>query len=134
MRVSPGIARVVAIAVMLACAVASERFAGHCYYALVLLHSAYEAGTSSVRSWITLGYVAATYSVPKAGLTQRIGFAAVTALVTRLRALAELIFIDGSHRVFVVTHTSRFSIQQPIDSKEYLYRVAAEAGYRPRYP
>ncbi|WP_174957797.1 hypothetical protein [Burkholderia aenigmatica] len=82
----------VAIAVMLACAIASERYAVHSYHTLVLLHSAYGAGTpqtGSVRSWMTLGYVAATYHVPEEVLTRRLGLPAATTPDTRLRALAD---------------------------------------------
>jgi hypothetical protein len=51
-------------------------FALRTYRSLLLLHSAYEWGApdlSSVRPWMTLGYVAQTYSVPQAALAERLG-------------------------------------------------------------
>ena len=41
------------------------------YGSFSLLHSAYDAGapmTSSIRGWMTLEYVAASYRIPDAGL------------------------------------------------------------------
>ena len=51
-------------------------FALRTYRSLLLLHSEYEWGApdlSSVRPWMTLGYVAQTYSVPQAALAERLG-------------------------------------------------------------
>jgi membrane-associated protein len=46
------------------------------YYSFLLLRSAYEVGapiTSSIRGWMTLDYVAATYRAPKTALIERLG-------------------------------------------------------------
>jgi len=67
-------------------------FALKAYRSLLLLRSAYEMGapaTSSVRGWMTLRYVAATYHVPETGLIQRLGLAPETDPDTGLRSLAE---------------------------------------------
>lgn len=51
-------------------------FAFRTYRSFLLLHSAYELGApdlSSVRPWMTLDYVARTYAVPQAALTERLG-------------------------------------------------------------
>lgn len=56
-----------------------------------VLRSAYEVGapkTSSLRGWMTLDYVAATYHAPKAVLLQRLGLPANTASDTSLMTLA----------------------------------------------
>ena len=58
---------------------------------LTLLGSAYEAGVpqaSSVRPWMTLRYVAATYRAPGAALRERLGLAPLTPPDTTLKALA----------------------------------------------
>ncbi|MDT3678059.1 MAG: DedA family protein [Burkholderiaceae bacterium] len=58
----------------------------------MLLSSAYEAGvpqTSSVRPWMTLGFVAATYRTPEAALWDGLGLPAQTDADTTLLALAE---------------------------------------------
>ncbi|QTD94709.1 DedA family protein [Burkholderia anthina] len=84
--------RIVAIAVLLVSAFAADKFAVRSYHAFLLLHSAYEAGApeaSSVRSWMTLDYVAATYHVPRSVLTQRLGLPAATDPHTRLQVLAD---------------------------------------------
>jgi membrane protein DedA with SNARE-associated domain len=61
------------------------------YYSYALLRSAYEAGapaTSSIRGWMTLDYVAATYHTPKAALLERLELAPTTAGDTSLLTLA----------------------------------------------
>jgi membrane protein DedA with SNARE-associated domain len=45
--------------------------------------------TSSIRPWMTLQYVAATYQVPDAALLERLGLAPTTDLRTSLRSLAQ---------------------------------------------
>jgi membrane protein DedA with SNARE-associated domain len=48
------------------------------YRSFLLLRSAYEAGapiTSSIRGWMTLDYIAATYKTPEAALFERLGLA-----------------------------------------------------------
>jgi len=51
-------------------------FAFRTYRSFLLLHSAYELGApdlSSIRPWMTLDYLARTYSVPQAALAERLG-------------------------------------------------------------
>jgi len=62
------------------------------YRSFVLLRSAYEAGapiTSSIRGWMTLDYIAATYHTPEAALIERLGLAPATDGGTSLKSLAE---------------------------------------------
>lgn len=60
--------------------------------ALALLGSAYEAGvpaTSSVRPWMTLGYVAATYRAPESALREHLALPPQWHSDTTLKTLAE---------------------------------------------
>jgi membrane-associated protein len=62
------------------------------YRSFALLRSAYEAGapmTSSIRGWMTLEYIAATYHTPEAALIERLGLAPGTDVDTNLKSLAE---------------------------------------------
>ena len=62
------------------------------YGSFRLLRSAYEAGapmTSSIRAWMTLKYVAATYRTPDAALVEQLGLPAQTDPNTSLKTLAE---------------------------------------------
>ncbi len=62
------------------------------YRSFLLLRSAYEAGapaTSSIRGWMTIQYLAATYHTPEAGLRERLGVPPATVSDTNLRSLAE---------------------------------------------
>jgi membrane protein DedA with SNARE-associated domain len=62
------------------------------YHSLLLLRSAYAAGTpevSSIRPWMTLRYVAGTYRVPETILIARLGLSAETEPDTSLRLLAQ---------------------------------------------
>lgn len=62
------------------------------YRSLTLLNSAYEAGVpevSSVRPWMTLGYVATAYRAPEAALRESLGLPPETHPDTTLKALAE---------------------------------------------
>jgi membrane protein DedA with SNARE-associated domain len=61
------------------------------YRSLVVLHSAYEAGvpaTGSIRGWMTLSYIAATYRVPADELRRRLELPAGTDPNTSLGTLA----------------------------------------------
>jgi membrane-associated protein len=61
------------------------------YRSFTLLRSAYEAGapiTSSIRGWMTLRYIAATYHVPEATLRERLGVAPATDPNNNLKSLA----------------------------------------------
>ena len=62
------------------------------YGSFRLLRSAYEAGaptTSSIRAWMTLGYVANTYRVSNVDLIAQLGLPSATDPNTSLTALAE---------------------------------------------
>jgi len=77
------------------------------YRSLVLLRSAYEAGapmTSSIRGWMTLEYIAATYHTPEAALIERLGLAPATAPGTSLKVLAEQRGISPAQYVERVQH------------------------------
>jgi membrane protein DedA with SNARE-associated domain len=68
--------RVVLLALFAIAAFAVVIFGFRTYRSFLLLHSAYELGApdlSSVRPWMTLDYVARTYSVPQAPLAERLG-------------------------------------------------------------
>jgi membrane-associated protein len=61
------------------------------YHTFNLLRSAYDAGvpkTSSIRGWMTLGYVAATYHTPPAALRARLGLPPTTTADATLQTLA----------------------------------------------
>ncbi len=71
---------------------ASVWFALRTYYSFLLLRSAYEVGmpqSGSVRGWMTLRYVAATYRVPEALLIARLGLPVDTPPDATLKSLAE---------------------------------------------
>jgi membrane-associated protein len=58
----------------------------------LLLRSAYEVGapaTSSIRGWMTLRYVAATYRTPAAALRERLGLPPATDADANLKSLAD---------------------------------------------
>ena len=66
-------------------------FAFRTYRSFLLLRSAYEMGApdlSSVRPWMTLDYIARTYSVSQAALSERLGHSPDVDPKTSLRALA----------------------------------------------
>jgi membrane protein DedA with SNARE-associated domain len=61
------------------------------YHSFLLLRSAYELGVPKVgtlRPWMTLGYVVATYGVPSAALSDRLAVPPGTAPDTSLRSIA----------------------------------------------
>jgi hypothetical protein len=67
-------------------------FALRSYGSFRLLHSAYEAGapiTSSIRGWMTLEYVAATYRVPEAELRKDLQLPTQVEPTTSLKMLAD---------------------------------------------
>ncbi len=62
------------------------------YRSFSLLRSAYEAGapvTSSIRGWMTIQYLAATYHTPEAGLRERLGLPPTVDADANLKSLAE---------------------------------------------
>lgn len=84
--------RRIAIALAVVAALASVLFAIRSVGSFRLLRSAYEAGapaTSSLRPWMTLGYVSATYHAPGAELLERLGLPPTTDADTSLRTLAQ---------------------------------------------
>lgn len=85
-------ARRIAAVLLVVAALATVLFGFRTYHSFLLLRSAYAAGapmTSSVRPWMTLGYVAGTYRVPGATLSARLGLPAGTDPKTSLKSLAE---------------------------------------------
>jgi len=61
------------------------------YHSFLLLHAAYELGApkiGTIRPWMTLAYVAATYRAPSAALTDRLGLPPDTDPDTSLRSIA----------------------------------------------
>ena len=84
--------RRVAVALLIAATLSSALLGVRTYRSFLLLHSAYAAGsplTSSIRPWMTLEHVAATYRVPAAALLERLGLAPATDPRTSLRSLAQ---------------------------------------------
>jgi hypothetical protein len=89
---SPGLVRRIAVAFLIAATLSSALLGVRSYRSFLLLHSAYAAGspmTSSIRPWMTLEYVAATYQVPEAALFERLGLAPSIDPRTSLRSLAQ---------------------------------------------
>ena len=75
--------RRVAVALLIAATLSSALLGVRTYRSFLLLHSAYAAGsplTSSIRPWMTLEHVAATYRVPAAALLERLGLAPASRL------------------------------------------------------
>jgi membrane protein DedA with SNARE-associated domain len=84
--------RQAALAVFVVAALISSWFAMRTYGSLLLLQSAYEAGaprTSSIRPWMTLDYVAATYHIPTSTLTERLALPSGIDSRANLKSLAE---------------------------------------------
>jgi membrane protein DedA with SNARE-associated domain len=76
----------------LAALLATGWFGTRSYGSFLLLRSAHDLGMpeiSSVRGWMTLGYVATTYRVPETRLITRLGLPADTPLDSSLKSLAE---------------------------------------------
>ena len=83
--------RRVLLALFLLATLAVIMFAFRTYRLFLLLRSAYEMAApdlSSVRPWMTLDYVARTYSVPQAALAERLGHSPDVDPKTSLRSLA----------------------------------------------
>lgn len=84
--------RRLATVVFLIAMVPAMYFGFRTYGSFRLLRSAYEAGapmTSSIRGWMTLKYVAATYHTPDSVLARELGLAEVTDPNTSLKTLAD---------------------------------------------
>jgi hypothetical protein len=82
-----------AAAVLLVVAtLAGGYFATRTYHAFLLLRSAYDAGapmTSSIRPWMTFGYIAATYGTSPTVLIARLGLPAGADPAASLKSAAE---------------------------------------------
>ncbi len=84
--------RRIATAVFLIATVPTVFFGLRTYGSFRLLRSAYEAGapmTSSIRAWMTLKYVAATYRAPEAALSKELELPPQTNPDTSLKTLAD---------------------------------------------
>jgi membrane-associated protein len=84
--------RRIAVVVFAVAALLTVFFGLRTYGSFLLLRSAYEAGapmTSSIRAWMTLNYVAATYRTSNAALIERLGLAPGTDPNTSLKSLAD---------------------------------------------
>jgi membrane protein DedA with SNARE-associated domain len=84
--------RPVLFALFALAALAVAIFGLRTYRSFLLLRSAYELGApdvSSVRAWMTLQYVAATYQVPETALMQRLKLSSTIDRKTTLRSIAQ---------------------------------------------
>jgi membrane protein DedA with SNARE-associated domain len=91
-RLPPGWARRVLIVLAVAAALAAILFGLRSYHTFLLLRSAYESGApdaSSLRPWMTLGYVASSYGAPEPALRDRLGLPPEIGSATSLRSLAD---------------------------------------------
>jgi membrane-associated protein len=73
-------------------ALSTALFATRSYHSFLLLQSAYAVGapaTSSIRPWMTLGYVAKSYGASERDLRERLALAAETEAGTSLKSLAD---------------------------------------------
>lgn len=79
------------VALLVAAAILTVIFGLRAYHSLELLRSAHAVGVpdaSSVRPWMTLRYVAATYHAPETALIERLGLPAETDPDISLKSLA----------------------------------------------
>ena len=91
-RLPSGWARRVLIALAVVAVLATILFGLRSYHTFLLLRSAYAAGApdvSSLRPWMTLGYVASTYRAPESALRDRLGLPPEIGSATSLRSLAD---------------------------------------------
>ena len=90
-RIASRWARPVLLALFVAAGLGSIVFGLRSYHSFLLLRSAYELGTpkiGTIRPWMTVGYVAATYRAPSTVLVDRLGLPPNTDPDTSLRSLA----------------------------------------------
>lgn len=83
--------RRVALTVLVVASLTTLWFGLRTYGSFLLLRSAYEVGaprTSSIRAWMTLDYVAATYRIPATALAERLGLPSGTDPRANLKSLA----------------------------------------------
>jgi membrane protein DedA with SNARE-associated domain len=100
--------RQVAIVVFVVATLTTVLFGLRTYASFLLLRSAYAAGapmTSSIRPWMTLGYVAATYRTPNAALVERLGLPSRTDPNTSLKSLADQAGLSPSRYTQLVQRT-----------------------------
>jgi membrane-associated protein len=84
--------RRIATAAFVVAAFATVLFGARTYRSFLYLRSAYEAGmpmTSSIRAWMTLGYVAGTYRATASTLVEQLALPPGTDPNTTLKSLAE---------------------------------------------
>jgi hypothetical protein len=92
MKLRSARARRAALVLALFAALSSVWFSLRTYHSFVLLRSAYHVGmpqSSSVRGWMTIGYVATIYRVPEILLIARLGLPLDISSDTSLKSLAE---------------------------------------------
>jgi membrane-associated protein len=100
--------RWIGLALLVASLFASVWFGLRTYRSYLLLRSAYEVGmpqSGSVRAWMTVRYVSATYRVPEALLLARLGLAADVSPDATLKSLAEQKGLSPFHYVQRVQQT-----------------------------
>jgi membrane protein DedA with SNARE-associated domain len=107
-------------------ALATILFALRSYHTFLLLRSAYAAGApdaSSLRPWMTLGYVASAYGAPETVLRDRLGLPPGISSATSLRSLAErekigpLQYVQRVQRVIAEVAPARASRAEPPATK-----------------
>jgi membrane-associated protein len=99
--------RRIAVAFVIAATLSSAFLGLRTYRSFLLLRSAYDAGapmTSSIRPWMTLEYIAATYQVPESTLVERLELAPRTDPNTSLSSLAQQ---QGTSRLEYVQRAQR---------------------------
>jgi membrane protein DedA with SNARE-associated domain len=100
------------------------------YRSFILLRSAYAVGApevSSVRPWMTLGYVAGTYRVSEAALAQRLGLpgdidpATTLISIARARGLSPFNHVrEVQEAVSELRRLSAVSSEEPVSSQDSL--------------
>ena len=109
------------VLVMTVAALATLMFGLRTYRSFVLLRSAYAVGApdvSSVRPWMTVGYVAGVYRVPETALTQRLG------LPPDIDPATTLIVIARAQGRSPFRHAQQ--VQEAISELRLLPRVSSE--------
>lgn len=85
-------ARPITLAILVGAALSTVLFGYRTYRSFQLLQSAYAVGvpkTSSVRGWMTIGYVAANFGIPASELNQELGLPANADSNRSLKAIAD---------------------------------------------
>ena len=130
-----GVARRVALTVLVVAALTTLWFGLRTYGSLLMLRSAYEAGaprTSSFRPWMTLDYLAATYRIPVAALTERLGLTSGMDSKVTLKSLAEQAgkspyrFTREMQRAVADAAVATRNSDRPADSSGWLGAISDE--------